>query len=48
MQGTQDSVDILAMFAYVNDQSGIYLKIVGQKTSSSPDISMRSALDLKQ
>ena len=32
---------VLALFAYVNEQSGIFLKIFGQNTSSSPSISLR-------
>ena len=35
------SVNILALFAYVYDKSGIFLKVVGQNTVSSPSISMR-------
>ena len=35
------SVNVLALFAYVNDMSGIFLKVVGQNTVSSPSISMR-------
>ena len=34
------SVNILALFAYVYDKSGIFLKVVGQNTVSSPSISM--------
>ena len=29
---------VLALFAYVNEQSGIFLKIIGQKTASSQGI----------
>ena len=39
------SVDLLALFAYVNDKSGISYKVVGQNIASSPALRLRFSIE---